>query len=354
MRESNLATNSSSNPSNIKIQPFEAKKLDHLMSIEFPPETWLVEELVPAGAITMLVGSSGSFKTWLTLELCLKVATGKPFLGHYNVTKSGILLLDKESGEHQLQRRLFSLGVSHQDINFHYKCYGDMEITPAFIRGIRDYCIKNDIRLVIFDSLVRFHHLNENDAGDMSRIYEALTILKVAQISSLILHHERKRGQNEERSSREGMLNAGRGSGDIRNSSDHYIALIRDDKDNSVKAYQLKNRFRPEAGLLFTARLEKIEDEKVQWKLLEIAKSKDALRDSLKKQLIDLVAKNPKSNQKTLHSLVTKNNLQLGQKRLLTELEALEADGVLRCEIGERGAKLWSYNEGSEGGRQNV
>ena len=64
---------------------------------------WLVEGLLPADAVTAIVGKSGSGKTFAALAIALAVASGIPFLGM--PTKQGPVLYLCGEGRHGIRKR---------------------------------------------------------------------------------------------------------------------------------------------------------------------------------------------------------------------------------------------------------
>lgn len=70
-------------------------------------DQWIVEGWLPARSTGLVVGKSGSFKSWLTLGLCVAVASGKAFLGKYPVNKPGkVILFQQEDQAMTTIRRL--------------------------------------------------------------------------------------------------------------------------------------------------------------------------------------------------------------------------------------------------------
>jgi hypothetical protein len=62
------------------------KPILEFLSIYTPTKyNWLVEKWVPSSSAGIISSLPGSYKTWLALELALSVATGKPFLGQFEV-----------------------------------------------------------------------------------------------------------------------------------------------------------------------------------------------------------------------------------------------------------------------------
>lgn len=75
-----------------------------LQKKSFKEIQWIVEKLIPTGNI-MLASRPKMRKTWLALQLCLAVASGRTFLD-FQCNKSDVLFLGLEDNERRLQYRL--------------------------------------------------------------------------------------------------------------------------------------------------------------------------------------------------------------------------------------------------------
>ena len=85
---------------------FNIKEIGHLMAKDFPEQMYLVDRLVPDAGFTIFSGAPRSYKTFVLLELARCVASGQPFLGHFNTQQANVLLIDEENGERLLQQRI--------------------------------------------------------------------------------------------------------------------------------------------------------------------------------------------------------------------------------------------------------
>ena len=72
--------------------------------------TWLVEDLIPEAAVTLISGESGSGKSTLTLALAGAVACGTEFLGRATVQHE-VLILDRENPSAVQRQRLDRLRI---------------------------------------------------------------------------------------------------------------------------------------------------------------------------------------------------------------------------------------------------
>ena len=80
-------------------------KLSDLISEEYPENRWIIDQLVPEEGIVILSGASGSFKTWLIMDMALAVAEGRDFLGVFKTEQSKVLIIDEENGKRLYNER---------------------------------------------------------------------------------------------------------------------------------------------------------------------------------------------------------------------------------------------------------
>lgn len=70
------------------------------------PPTWLVDGLIPVGTVGGFVAHGSSLKTWTLLSVGTAVAEGVPWLNKYMTRKGRVLVVDYESGDYELRRRM--------------------------------------------------------------------------------------------------------------------------------------------------------------------------------------------------------------------------------------------------------
>ena len=66
---------------------------------------WLIKDIWQAGTYGMIAGEPKTYKSVLATDLALSVATGKPFLGVYEVMKRGSVLFVQEENNEQTGTR---------------------------------------------------------------------------------------------------------------------------------------------------------------------------------------------------------------------------------------------------------
>ncbi len=223
------------------MQKLEAKSLSELLQVEFPPQKWLVDKIIPDSGLVLMSAAPASFKTWIALELCMCIANKKPLFDEFQTTSCGVLVADEESGERMLQDRFKKLGAKKaekpwEEKPIFYLSRIGRQVDDDYIKELIAECEKNLIKIVIFDSLVRFHSARENDAGEMSKILNLFKVLNDNGIAVLVLHHNRKgNGEASE------MV---RGSSDILAACDIHLSVVR--RERKITITQTKNRYMEE------------------------------------------------------------------------------------------------------------
>lgn len=213
------------------------ERLKDLLKEEFPPEVWVVDELLPDEGITLLSGSPGSFKTWLFMEIAVKVAKGELVFGHFKSKQTGVLVIDEESGKRRLQKRFKQLGAT-EDVPIHYLSRVGYKMNQLYATAIAQKARELGAGLIVFDSYTRFNSGDENASGDTSTLMDYYRQLADAGFSVLILHHNRKEYAGQNNNPAQSM----RGSSDLLANADCHIAVSRTGQSEFVKLSQTKNR----------------------------------------------------------------------------------------------------------------
>lgn len=310
---------------------FNPTKLDELMRKDFPVNTWLVEGLIPANGITMLSAPPSSYKTWLLLEVGICVATGRQLFGCFETRQLNVLIIDEESGEPMLQRRLKKLSVP-EGSPIYFRSLQQFKIERKHINALLKYCKQKDIGLVIFDSLVRIHDKDENDAVKIASIFQMLKECTVEGITVVIAHHHRKSGNYKSSASQEM-----RGSSDILASSDCHISMSRSDK--KIKVTQTKLRIDEEMEPFEIEVVNNEDSVSLEYVgKLPYAQDKNAkVISQIKEVLID----QPGISQKELLTLLKKRQASIGERSLRSLLKKMEEDNEIETSPGLKNAKKY-------------
>lgn len=182
-----------------------------------PPEQWLIQGFIPLGVPGSLVGRPNCGKSMFSLQLCVAVAAGVPFLGHPGVGEpSGVLYVSMEDDFSALHRRLSRL-ADHTGLrlkrkqkrrvsrNLRILCpelrYGTAALTLAVNR---DYLIREcrslpgGARLVVLDTQSALFEGDENSTADASAFWaDCQAISQETGATVLVLHHVRKASSSD-------------------------------------------------------------------------------------------------------------------------------------------------------------
>lgn len=156
---------------------------------------WIVEDLVPAGAVIVMAGSFGSYKSTIARHLGIAAATADRFGNHVAVSPRPVLYLDRENPVGLIGLRVKSLPLETGDFT-HEFCYWPREREPPNLGSevLADWAEEYK-GLIIFDSLVRFHRAQEKDNTEMAKVMVEFTKLARVGATVLVIHH---RGKNKE------------------------------------------------------------------------------------------------------------------------------------------------------------
>ena len=196
--------------------------------------SWVVEDMIPEGSITLLTGDSGHGKTMFTTALCGHIVTGKPFLDR-EVRQRPVLYLDRENPLGLVKQHLYDL---HIDRNVDFRIWGEWcEMPPD---GPSSPCLMEYAKRVkgvmVFDSLIAFHTGNEQDASETRRYLQQFRALAAAGATIILLHHTGKAEGSKKY----------RGSSDIKASVDMAILISKEGEEagliDEMKLMPFKNR----------------------------------------------------------------------------------------------------------------
>lgn len=129
-----------------------------LQQMEFPDTYYAVKDMIPEGE-TVIAAPPKTGKSWLMLDMCLKVAYGEPFLG-FDTNKSDTLYLALEDGDKFEQERLNIVCPESAPRNFHFIFNDVLHLNEGFILQL-DALLEQipNTKLVVIDTLnfIQYH-----------------------------------------------------------------------------------------------------------------------------------------------------------------------------------------------------
>ncbi len=158
---------------------------DVLAELDSPDPDWLVDELLPCGGVSVLVGKPKSGKTTLARAIAVAVAQGRPVLGR-NVLQGKVLYLALEGRLRDHARHLAQLGLQPNTPLF--------VATQATLQAVERWLAEHRFALVVVDTLGVFLKIREiNEYGHvLNAVAPALRLAVERGTHLLFLHHSGK------------------------------------------------------------------------------------------------------------------------------------------------------------------
>jgi hypothetical protein len=170
---------------------FVPKRLIDLLTDKTPAITWVLHSYLPEGGLILLAAFPKVGKSTFAYHLAIAVARGEDFLG-FATTQGAVLILAVEEHPRDVKVRLLKLGARPEDpIHVHV---GPVDPNARTFSALREFVRKENIRLVILDTLAQFWQISdENDnAQVLQRIAPFLTLARETSAAVLLIYHERK------------------------------------------------------------------------------------------------------------------------------------------------------------------
>lgn len=180
------------------------------------PIAWRIKHWVQDQALIMVHGPSGGGKTFVVLDWCLSMASGKPVWAGHKVKPGAVVYLAGE-GHHGLRSRVAAWKHHHQAGSFNMwlsKDGCDLN-TPEGYQRVSDNLrtLPNAPCLIVVDTLHRFLLGDENSAQDAKTMLDACNgLMREFNCSVILVHHT---GVSEEAQHRARGSSAWRGALDI-------------------------------------------------------------------------------------------------------------------------------------------
>ncbi len=168
-----------------------------LLTTPLPPTRFIASEFMPQG-LHILAGAPKIGKSWLALQICLRVASGET-LWNFPVTSGTVLYLCLEDSFSRIQNRLFDI-TDEAPENLRFATMSAV-IGEGLESQIEDF-LKTypDSVLIVIDTLQRIRKAS-TDANPYASDYRDIGILKQLadkhRIAILLIHHLRKMNDDD-------------------------------------------------------------------------------------------------------------------------------------------------------------
>ena len=220
---------------------------DEIDSLDIPEVSWHIQSLIPKKSITLLVGKRNVFKSFNAIYTGLCLINGTSVYGHFETEACNVLFIDEENGFSIIKdrRNLIKKGYKFEHTNYRmgFLSFTNFKIlNKKWLDYLTQIIVDNKISIIIVDSLIRILDIEENDAGEINRLFTDIfrPICERHNVSWVLLHHLRKGliGKVVD------QLDEIRGSSDIVNYADTVLFLERIKNSDKLVIKQLKNRFK--------------------------------------------------------------------------------------------------------------
>ncbi|MEX2373995.1 MAG: AAA family ATPase [Dehalococcoidia bacterium] len=201
----------------------EGHKAKHLLATEPPPQSYVIEGLIPEPVAAAIVAPGSTGKSFWLMQLAASVTTGMPFMGQKVARPGSVLMFGAEDSSDEISRRLHSIVKEYewdgcrlepeplgerfypisllgQDNRLTVHDGRDIVRHEARIsRLIRMAKAIPDLRMIIIDPVSRFRSGDENDNEAATRFVEVLEqIREETGVTVLCAHHSRKGSTGED------------------------------------------------------------------------------------------------------------------------------------------------------------
>jgi len=198
----------------------------------------VIHGLLRAGETMNVIASPKTGKSWLTLDLALAVATGRPWLGAYPTEAGDVLIIDnelhRETSAHRIPRVAEARGVPMRAVNeriFVDNLRGRLQdiftLAPYF-----EALEPGRFKVIVLDAFYRFMPAggDENDNGTMANIYNVIDRFADRLGCCFVLIHHSTKGSQSSKS----VTDVGAGAGAQSRATDTHLVLRPHEEDGVV------------------------------------------------------------------------------------------------------------------------
>jgi len=180
------------------------------------PISWLVKRWIQSQALVMVHGPSGGGKTFVVLDWCLHMASGREDWGGHKVRPGNVVYLAGE-GHHGLRGRVAAWKHHHQAGKLAMwlsKDGCDLNTPTGYLKVVEQVRMLQDRpSVIVVDTLHRFLAGDENSAQDAKTMLDACNaLMQEFNCSVILVHHT---GVSDEAQHRARGSSAWRGALDI-------------------------------------------------------------------------------------------------------------------------------------------
>ncbi len=198
----------------------------------------VIHGLLREGETMNVIASPKTGKSWLTLDLAIAVATGRPWLGRYETVPGEVLIIDnelhRETSASRVPKVASARGVAMREINeriFIDNLRGRLRsidnLSPYF-----EALEPGRFKVIVLDAFYRFMPQggDENDNGTMANIYNRIDSFADRLGCCFVLIHHSTKGSQSSKS----VTDVGAGAGAQSRATDTHLVLRPHEEDGVV------------------------------------------------------------------------------------------------------------------------
>lgn len=182
--------------------------ISELNALELPPVEYVIDGIIPAGALILLHAREKSGKSLMAIDMMVSIATGETFLDRA-VTQGPAAIVTLEDNLRDVRSRVNTRLAGLRGVPF-YVLPADGSLPdvrfslqdPVSVLALREMIVEYELRAVAIDNLRESHQLPENDSDAMSPLLRSVRqVAHETNCAVVLTHHERKTGNGEPRGS---------------------------------------------------------------------------------------------------------------------------------------------------------
>ena len=287
---------------------------------------WIIPHVIARQAIHYFAGPPSSGKSWMAADLVRACESAGMWMAIAPCVKAKVLYVNEEMGVGQYNDRFHLLypeacrGLySFVNENIRFTDPDDLEDIVEFVK-------ENGIDIVIVDTFVRVHNLDENSNSDMSQLYQHFKRVTDEGAALVVLHHARKGATGS--LGHESM----RGAVEIAAQAETVLSI--ENKMGHYTVKTVKQRRSPfEDQLNFEFKIHANAPNDLEIRRIDIATEEKTLDQAI----LDYIAENPGQTSQQIADGVKKRKTDV-----VKALQGLEDESMLNVMHGARGAKFYS------------
>jgi len=197
-------------------------QLDDYLALDREPQPWVIHSLVPVGGLTNIYGKPKTGKSFIALDMAVKVAQGAGDWEGYPIPKSGpTCYLQCDTPREEWAKRLEVVKQMVRDQHLPL-WIADMWLIPNYPMNIIDPLdptlkwLEGEMKriqpvMVVIDTLREVHGGDEDSSTVMRNVISGL-VGACRPAAIVLVSHARKSNPNLDFAAQDDMMDAGRGS----------------------------------------------------------------------------------------------------------------------------------------------